>query len=582
MTVKKIRKINAARICFGISRIGYSPTSAICDIIDNAVSAHAQNIHINIIKKDNLKNLNKQNNVQEYLIIDDGDGMNKEKIENALDLGSSEANYEENTLSKFGLGLKSASFAQGSRLEIISGDGSGVINKEYVDLDEIQEEYYSVESDIDAKDKDLIKKYFKNENKGTIIRISKIYTNNHPSIKTTIDELEEKLGVIYYYFLKEKLHIYINDQEIEALDPLFTEEAGNNNLNEYEWDGKSVQWILKPVDVILDPNNPDQDNEVSGKFEITMLPHPDVWKDEGIKNAEIRSKYKIKAPNYGFYVYRNGRLINWANKLGIIPQEQEFYSFRGRINIQNNADDAFNIDVSKSHIQLSKDAQDILDDFMADYKRKCKKAWNNAKAMYQARNSETSNETSNKIANEVKNILDDQVDDDETQETEKRVEILYKEMREKETKDTIKRIKDEEGKEKEQITNEDITKTMKGSSIVSEQDSIFKVSNIDDNMIWEPYMDAEKKQCVRISQNHRFSKTIYELYSHNSSLQVLFELFLLIAAQAELNVRKKAYEFIDVEKLHDIFYDYRSLISNTLTKICRKAEQENLFPPDKE
>ena len=258
------------------------------------------------------------------LIIDDGCGMNKEKIENALDLGSSDTFYSEGTLSKFGLGLKSASFAQGSRLEIISGDGSGEINKEYVDLEEIEDEYYSVECDLNDLDRDLAQQYFENGNKGTIIRISKINTNNHPSIKTTISELEEKLGVIYYYFLRKELHISINDIEIDAVDALFTEEAGDNKLDENIWDGKSVQWILKPVDIILD-----SENEVSGKIEITMLPHPKVRKNEGISDADIRKKYHISASNYGFYVYRNGRLINWANRLDIIPQDQDYYAFRG-------------------------------------------------------------------------------------------------------------------------------------------------------------------------------------------------------------------------------------------------------------
>lgn len=569
--IKKTRKINAARICFGISRIGYTPASAICDIIDNAVSAHAKNIHIKIIQKSTSTNLNKKNDVQEYLIIDDGCGMNKEKIENALDLGSSDTFYSEGTLSKFGLGLKSASFAQGSRLEIISGDGSGEINKEYVDLEEIEDEYYSVECDLNDLDRDLAQQYFENGNKGTIIRISKIHTNNHPSIKTTISELEEKLGIIYYYFLRKELHISINDIEIDAVDALFTEEAGDNKLDENIWDGKSVQWILKPVDIVLD-----SENEVSGKIEITMLPHPKVRKNEGISDADIRKKYHISASNYGFYVYRNGRLINWANRLDIIPQDQDYYAFRGRINIQSDADDAFNIDVSKSHIMLSEDAKSALDDYILDYKSKCKNAWQNAWQKYLSQTSESSNERSNSIAIDVDDYLDDPLNDDSDDQKEREIREaqINEEMRQKETYDTINRLKDEEGEEKtkEQITDEDIVTTMKGSPSISDLDCIFKVQSIQDNMIWEPYADAERKQCVRISKNHRFSKVIYENNSNNTALQILIELMLLIAAKAELNVRKKPYSFIKSEQIRELFYDYRYCISENLTKLCRRAE----------
>lgn len=43
---------NPGRVCYGLSRIGYTPTSAICDIVDNSVSAEAKNIWI-YMKKEN-------------------------------------------------------------------------------------------------------------------------------------------------------------------------------------------------------------------------------------------------------------------------------------------------------------------------------------------------------------------------------------------------------------------------------------------------------------------------------------------------------------------------------------------------
>lgn len=51
MAKKRTRTMNAARVLFGISRIGYTPASAICDIIDNAVSANAENIRVFIKRR---------------------------------------------------------------------------------------------------------------------------------------------------------------------------------------------------------------------------------------------------------------------------------------------------------------------------------------------------------------------------------------------------------------------------------------------------------------------------------------------------------------------------------------------------
>ncbi len=574
MSEIKKRKINAARVCFGISRIGYTPSSAICDIIDNSVSAHAHNIHV-FIKKKNM-NINRKNNVTEYLIIDDGDGMDSEKLENALDLGSNDFYYAQNTLSKFGLGLKSASFAQGKRLEVISGDGTGLY-KESVDLDEIAEEYFSVVEPLTSEDRRLAEKYFHDGKRGTIIRISKIYTNNHPSVKTTMNNLREKIGVIYYYFLSEHgLRIFVDEEEMQPFDPLFVEEAGENNLDENEWDGKTVQWLMRPDDLLID-----SESNIKGKTEITMLPHPQVRKDEGISDAEIRTKYHINANNYGFYVYRNGRLINWADKLDIIPFDQGFYAFRGRINISDDADDAFNIDVSKSHISLSEEAKNSLDDYIADYKRKCKTAWKKAYDKYNAKLSQNSNDISNDISINSEEYLDTTIDDDApgfSEEYERRNDEIVEENRNREKEATVSRIKDEEDVDKDvsQITDEEIAQTMKGEATVSELNKIFRVPNIEDNMLWEPYVDANLKECVRISKGHRYSKLMYENNANNKDMQVLYELFLYINAKAELEVRKSM-QNIDMEMVSKVLEEYRLAVSDKLTSLCRKKESE--LPP---
>jgi len=72
--------IDPARVCFGLSRIGYIPASALCDIVDNSITAKAQNINI-IIRKENPEfNDNRKNNIREFLVIDDGDGMDEQGI----------------------------------------------------------------------------------------------------------------------------------------------------------------------------------------------------------------------------------------------------------------------------------------------------------------------------------------------------------------------------------------------------------------------------------------------------------------------------------------------------------------------
>ena len=345
--------IDAGRLLFGLSRIGYTTSSAICDILDNSIRADATFVRLLIVKERRDFSDAKKNNVKEYIVVDDGNGMNRDAILVALKLGSSDRLYEENSLSKFGLGLKSASFSQGDILQVISSDGTG-FNKFEVSLPHIMDTkvYAAQKIDVDAQDQEIISDYLK-DGRGTIVRIKSIRKNNHPSESNTIAELNTKVGVIYFYFINDNgIQIFIGDNKVQAIDPLFINEANENgNLNENEWDGTQVKWIEKKKTVTLD-------NElgITADIEITQLPYPPIFKIKHLgeaRDVEVRKRYLIEAGNYGFYVYRNNRLISWASHLnGIVPYDQDFYAFRGLISINNSADDFFNIDVKKSTLTI--------------------------------------------------------------------------------------------------------------------------------------------------------------------------------------------------------------------------------------
>src|SRR5690606_5674533 len=172
-----------------------------------------------------------------------GDGMSESDIQNALKLGSSKDNYDQNSLSKFGLGLKSAAFSQGDTLRVISSNGEADFVQYTIELNEILTtgDYYAHKIPLSEKDRVLLKENNLTE-KGTIIIIDSIRKNNHPSVKNTLKELNTKIGVIYYYFIREDhVEISLKDKPILPIDPLFVDEANRNpNLDENVWDGKSV------------------------------------------------------------------------------------------------------------------------------------------------------------------------------------------------------------------------------------------------------------------------------------------------------------------------------------------------------
>lgn len=86
-------EIDSGRLLFGLSRIGYTTTSAICDIIDNSIHAEASFVKLLIHKERQDFSDAKKNNIKAYTIIDNGHGMNRAGIIEALKLGSSINDY---------------------------------------------------------------------------------------------------------------------------------------------------------------------------------------------------------------------------------------------------------------------------------------------------------------------------------------------------------------------------------------------------------------------------------------------------------------------------------------------------------
>ncbi|PHQ27982.1 MAG: hypothetical protein COB32_12665 [Halomonas sp.] len=573
--------IDAGRLLFGLSRIGYTTSAAICDIIDNSVRANAQNINLLIKKEREDFSDNKRNNVKEYIIIDDGDGMDENAIKEALKLGSTDDHYDDKSLSKFGLGLKSASFSQGDVLKVISSDGTG-FNKYEVSLPKVMEakEYFAEKTEIDENESELIDTYLK-EGKGTIIIISAIRLNNHPSVRNTIKELKTKVGVIYFYFLSESgINITIGDKKIDAIDPLFVSEANENgNLNENEWDGTEVRWIEKPKELTLD-----DELQINVTIEITQLPYPPIYRIKNIgesRDKEVRERYLIEAGNYGFYVYRNKRLISWASNLqGIIPYDQDFYAFRGRILINDEADDFFNIDVKKSSLTLSEEAFRNISDFTKEAKSKSKAAWKNAGKISRDIINKAPNEIANKLLEEFEQIEilpgDDLPDEEIALE---RLKAITDDMTSK-IKWIIKMMKEDKGEEVDDV-DDDYTEDEKEEAVKGEKNpnltKIFRVSSVEDNLLWEPYYDTDLGNCVRINKIHRFARLIYEDNAENRDLQILFDLMMLQFADSELYAYKNIgkYEYDDLKV---ILRESRRIVSEFLANMCRKLEND--LPPN--
>lgn len=128
------------------------------------------------------------------------------------------------------------------------------------------------------------------------------------------------------------------------------------------------------------------------------------------------------------------------------------------------------------------------------------------------------------------------------------------------------------------LSDKDVSEYIKGEEAAREDSRIFKADYLKDNLLWEPYIDADTTQsdCVRISQSHRFSSLVNINNADNRDMQVIFNLLLLELAHSETYTTKQLQELPadDVEKVLESF---RSNASTFLAKLCKDLDGK--LPP---
>lgn len=538
---KREGRIDAYRVLNALGHIGYTPVSAIFDIVDNAVAAKATHIDIDFELEPDMAE-NRRNNVHRYVIVDNGTGMDRAGLENALQLGSSETDQDD-SLSKFGMGLKSAALSQGNRLTVFSKTPESELDKVVLDLDRVREagSYLLMFGGVDDEDRALWAKYLNDRPSGTIVAINKIHKVNHPSAKNTREELEQQIGVYYYFFISEEgLEVCLNGQPASALDPLFIAEAEQNEqLEPSSWDGTTVRWSQKPTDVTLDP-----ERNIKATVSVTQLPHPPT---HGKNAKSIRDKYMIRAGQYGFYVYRNKRLISWADRFdGIVPYDQDYYSFRGRILISDDADEVLNIDVKKSRVLLSEEAYRALDDLAYELRLKSKNAWENATRLHREALGENAEQQANEILDEV-DLPDALPTDPDDKKTERE--------REKRSDRQAKR-KPMRNEEKDDLRE-------RGQRV-------HFVDFLDDNVLWERAHDAELGTVVRLNRSHRFIRDVYGKFQNDPLVALVLHSIFYGLAHSEGHAIRSIQDVAD-EDLERLFLRFREIASQMLGHLASEA-----------
>ena len=343
----------AARTIEGLRDTGYEPSDALEDIIDNSIAAGATEVLVRVWMDPTGEPL--------VTVADNGHGMDEAGLINAMTYGSA-ARLNQASLGKFGLGLKTASTAMCRQLTVVTraADG-GTPQAATWDLDFVQErnEWLLQRPDPTPEQVELLNEAAAG-GAGTLVIWSKVdrlmneYSNPtgraaQNALARRVEEFRTSLALTYLRFLRgdpphQKVRIMLNDEEVEPWDP-FGEDFGAEVLLDQEF----------PVEI--------RDADATTKnasFRLRAFALPP--RSELTKEQQDRAR--ILTANQGFYVFREGRLLAHGTWLGLRSVEPHFNLSRIEFSFDHQLDDAFQIDIKKSRIQLQRDLQESLRRFV--------------------------------------------------------------------------------------------------------------------------------------------------------------------------------------------------------------------------
>lgn len=310
----------------GLRAIGYSFSTAVADIIDNSISAEADNIKVYF---DPIAE------VPFFCILDNGCGMNFTDLNNAMMPGSNRSNKEDSDLElgRFGLGLKSASLSQ-CREFIVASKKSGKVNAMAFDLDAIEDyrlmlKVLDKEEIADLPCIELLYSY----KTGTLVvwnkfdKIETVTKNFEDSFRSLVAEAKKHVELVFHRFYDD-VEIYFNNKRVERRDPFLLGSLGRQQT------GRTNKISIDDSYITVTPYTLPFANSLTSE-EKALLGNPKSIYDE-----------------QGFYIYRNRRLISWGNWMRIGIRSELNKLARIQVDIPSSLDEKWTLDVKKSSAKI--------------------------------------------------------------------------------------------------------------------------------------------------------------------------------------------------------------------------------------
>jgi hypothetical protein len=458
------------RIVEGLRDTGYEFHTAVADLIDNSVAAGAEFVDVQVVMD--------LHGAIRVAIADDGCGMNREELINAMKYGS-KRRADPSSLGKFGLGLKTASTAFCRRLSVTSRPGGS--DRPLCatwDLDHIAKkgDWELLLSESDEETLSHLEHVAPGRS-GTVVvweKVDRLLSKSYDrpggspaqkALQKKVNELRDHLALVYQRFLDDNdergrtFRLTVRGKQLKAWDPFA---AGESELVAAETvpvempDGSSAQFAVRAF----------------------VLPRKEEFGDQ-----ERAAAARIGNDRQGIYIYRENRLIHDADWLGMYQKEPHFSLLRVEFSFDHRLDSAFHIDIKKSQILLDEELWVYLKDtFLPPARRAAEQRYRKGQRRQITEKSQNAHDASNRSIGEKAEALDSS-----------RVTVVNPSTGEVE------------------VTNSQGTTRLRlriGSANKPGEVYVQPVDNLDDGMLWEPAL-IDGRKGVRINRGHPYYHKVY-------------------------------------------------------------------------
>lgn len=318
---------HASALVESLRSMGYTPPTALADLVDNSIAAKAKNIHI-LVAPDGGSTSGGHVSVE-----DDGDGLSASDLRQCMRWGCDGPDKvrRADDLGRFGLGMKTASISMGKVLTVATRSKAGSkLSILRWDLDHVvKTNKWFPQDGPDKVSKPIIDQSMLGKSRdaiGTIVVITsldrfgikgKLAAETNRNESQVLAKIRNHVGMVFHRFMQEGLTIRLGASAITAWDP---------------FEGSTRR-----------------DEETFGNVKVT--PHV-MHHHSRLTTAEFD---RMGGPggwnaHQGFLIYRARRLIVPGGWLRLFPGGESVRLARIRIELPNDVDALWGLNVMKSSV----------------------------------------------------------------------------------------------------------------------------------------------------------------------------------------------------------------------------------------